>query len=72
MMTNCTDERSFSELKLTKNELRRLVMQERLSIEADVLESLDFDDTSVHETFLRESKNSNVCNKNVVTKSQSM
>jgi len=50
MVTNCTGERSFSKLKLIKNELRSRMMQERLnclsvmSIESDVLESLNFDD----------------------------
>lgn len=50
MVANCTGERSFSKLKLIKNELRSCILQERLnclsvmSIESDVLESLDFTD----------------------------
>ena len=50
MVTNCTGERSFSKLKLIKNELRSRMVQERLnclsvmSIESDILESLNFDD----------------------------
>ena len=50
MVTNFTGERSFSKLKLIKNELRSYMMQERLncfsvmSIESDVLESLNCND----------------------------
>ena len=50
MVTNSSGERSFSKLKFIKNELRSRMMQERLnclpamSIESDVLESLNFDD----------------------------
>ena len=50
MVTNCTGERSFSKLKLIKNELRSCMTQERLnsrsvmSIESEVLETLNFDD----------------------------
>jgi len=48
MVTNCTGERSFSKLKLIKNELRSCMTQKRLnslsvmSIESEVLETLDF------------------------------
>jgi hAT family C-terminal dimerisation region len=50
MVTNCTAERSFSKLKLIKNDLRSRMNQERLnclslmSIESNVLESIDFSD----------------------------
>ncbi|XP_071033099.1 zinc finger MYM-type protein 1-like [Parasteatoda tepidariorum] len=50
MITNCSSERSFSRLKLIKNELRNSMTQERLShlsimsIENDVLQKIDFDD----------------------------
>ena len=50
MVSNCTGERSFSKLKLIKNELRSTMLQERLnclslmSIESDVLLTIDFDD----------------------------
>lgn len=48
MVTNCTGERSFSKLKLIKNDLRSGMKQERLnylsvmSIESDILELIDF------------------------------
>ncbi|XP_065645536.1 zinc finger MYM-type protein 1-like [Hydra vulgaris] len=50
MVSNCTGERSFSKVKLIKNELRSTMLQERLnclslmSIESDVLLTIDFDD----------------------------
>lgn len=50
MVTNCSGERSFSKLKIIKNELRTRMLQERLSslslmsIESDVLKELDFDE----------------------------
>lgn len=50
MVSNCTGERSFSKLKLIKNEHRSTMLQERLnclslmSIESDVLLNIDFDD----------------------------
>lgn len=50
MVTNCSGERSFSKLKRIKNELRSTMLQERLtslslmSIESDVLKSIDFDE----------------------------
>lgn len=50
MITNCTGERSFSKLKRIKNGLRSTMLQERLnslslmSIENDILLSLDFED----------------------------
>jgi hypothetical protein len=49
MVTNCTGERSFSKLKLIKSELRIHITQDRLnclsvmSIECDVLETVNFD-----------------------------
>lgn len=50
MVTNCSGERSFSQLKRIKNELRTTMLQERLSnlsimcIEKDVLQKIDFRD----------------------------
>lgn len=50
MVTNCSGERSFSKLKRIKNELRSTMLQERLtslslmSIESDVLKSIDFEE----------------------------
>jgi hypothetical protein len=51
MVTNCTGERSFSKMKLIKNKLRTTMGQARLchltlmSMESDILKSLDFEDT---------------------------
>jgi len=48
MVTNCTGERSFSKLKLIKNDIRSGMTQDRLnylsvmSIESDILETIDF------------------------------
>ena len=48
MVTNCSGERSFSKLKLIENRLRTSMTQKRLvnlaimSIESDVMRSLDF------------------------------
>ncbi|KAI0218791.1 hypothetical protein LSAT2_029513, partial [Lamellibrachia satsuma] len=48
MVTNCTGERSFSRLKLTKNHLRSAMGQQRLNllslmcIESDILKNIDF------------------------------
>lgn len=48
MVTNCTGERSFSRLKLIKNQLRSTMGQQRLNwlslmcIESDVLKTIDF------------------------------
>ena len=50
MISNCRDERSFSRLKRIKNELHSTMGQDRLSmlslvsIENDILRSLDFND----------------------------
>ena len=50
MISNCTGGRSFSKLKLIKNELRSTMLQEKLnclfimSIESDALLNIDFDD----------------------------
>ncbi|XP_022160822.1 uncharacterized protein LOC111026937 [Myzus persicae] len=50
MITNCSGERSFSQLKRIKNELRTTMLQERLTnlsimcIESDLLQKLDFED----------------------------
>ncbi len=50
MVTNCTGERSFSKLKLIKNNLRSCMLQSRLnslslmSIESDVLQEIEFSD----------------------------
>ena len=50
MVTNCSGERSFSQLKRIKNELRTTMLQERLSnlsimsIESDILHNIDFND----------------------------
>ncbi|XP_031345831.1 zinc finger MYM-type protein 1-like [Photinus pyralis] len=50
MVTNCTGERSFSDLKIIKNRLRTSMTQERLnslaimSMEYDILRGLKFDD----------------------------
>lgn len=50
MVTNCSGERSFSQLKRIKNELRATMSQEKLSalsimcIESDKLRSISFDD----------------------------
>ena len=50
MVTNCSGERSFSQLKRIKNELEPSVAQERLGslslmcIECDILRELKFDD----------------------------
>jgi len=50
MVSNCSGERSFSKLKIIKNRLRRTLDQEKLnwlslmSIESDVLRSIDFRD----------------------------
>ncbi len=47
MVTNCTGERSFSKLKLIKNELRTSMVQQRLnwlsllSIESELLDQID-------------------------------
>ena len=48
MVTNCSDERSFSKLKLIENRLRTSMTQERLvnlaimSTESDILRDVDF------------------------------
>ena len=50
MVSNCSGERSFSKLKLIKNEHRTTMGQERLnwlslmSIESDILRQIDFTD----------------------------
>lgn len=50
MVTNCSGERPFSQLKRIKNELRTTMLQERLSnlsimcIESDILQKIDFKD----------------------------
>lgn len=50
MVTNCSGERSFSKLKRIKNELRSTMLQERLtslslmSIECDILNTIDFEE----------------------------
>ena len=50
MVSNCSGERSFSKLKIIKNRLRTTLDQEKLnwlslmSIESDVLRSIDFRD----------------------------
>ena len=50
MVTNCSDERSFSKLKYIKNRLRTTMTNERvthlslMSIEYDILRETDFDD----------------------------
>ena len=50
MVTNCSGERSFSNLKYTKNRLRMTVTNEGvthlslMSIEYDILRERDFDD----------------------------
>lgn len=50
MVTNCSGERSFSQLKRIKNELRTSMLQERLnnlsimSIESDILQETEFED----------------------------
>lgn len=50
MVTNCSGERSFSQLKRIKNELRTSMLQERLnnlsimSIECDILQETEFED----------------------------
>ena len=50
MVTNCSGERSFSQLKRIKNELRTTMSQEKLSafsimcIERTKLRSISFDD----------------------------
>jgi len=57
MSSNCSGERSFSKMKLIKNRLRTILSQERLcslsllSIEHDVLRTLDF--TSIIEDFAK-------------------
>ena len=50
MVSNASGERTFSKLKLIKNELRTCMLQERLkslslmSIESELLQKIDFDD----------------------------
>lgn len=50
MVTNCTTERSFSQLKRVKNPNRSVMLQERLdslcilTIQADILRSINFED----------------------------
>ena len=50
MVSNCSGERPFSKLKIIKNRLRTILSQEKLnclalmSIESDVLRSVDFRD----------------------------
>ncbi|KAL7296104.1 hypothetical protein TKK_0010652 [Trichogramma kaykai] len=50
MITNCSGERSFSTLKLIKNERRSTMTQSRLNslslmcIESDLLKEIDFND----------------------------
>jgi hypothetical protein len=50
MVSNCSGERAFSKLKIIKNRLRTTLSQEKLnwlslmSIESDVLRSIDFRD----------------------------
>ena len=50
IITNCSNERSFSKLKLVKNILRKAMTQQRLNnlailrSNSDVLRSLNFDD----------------------------
>ncbi|ESN94536.1 hypothetical protein HELRODRAFT_153349, partial [Helobdella robusta] len=50
MITNCSTERSFSQLKRIKNPCRSTMQQERLDslsllmIEADLLRKINFDD----------------------------
>ena len=50
MVTNACDERSFSKMKLIKNELRNSMAQSRLnhlslmSIEHEILQNINFDD----------------------------
>ena len=50
MVTNCTTERSFSQMKCIKNQNRTRMRQERLEslsllmIEADVLRQINFED----------------------------
>ena len=50
MVSNCSAERSFSKMKLIKNRLRTSMGNERLShlallsIEADILREINFDD----------------------------
>ena len=50
MVTNCSGERSFSELKYIKNRLRTTMTNERvtnislMSLEYDILRETDFDD----------------------------
>ena len=65
MVSNCSGERTFSRLKLIKNELRSTMAQKRMnvlslmSIESDILRKIDF--TCVVEDFaLRKSRKVNV------------
>ena len=50
MVTNCSEERSFSALKILKNDHRSTMLNERLNylsllyIESDLLDNIDFDD----------------------------
>lgn len=66
MVTNCSGERSFSKLKLIKNELRSTMLQERLtslslmSIECDILNTIDFED--VINDFAHLKSRINLCN----------
>ena len=61
MPTNCSGERSFSQLKRIKNELRTTMLQERLSslsllcIECDVMRKLKYHDI-VEEFALQKSR----------------
>ena len=61
MVTNCSGERSFSKLKLIKNRLRTTMKQDRLnhltlmSIEYDILRTINFDDL-IREFAMRKSR----------------
>ena len=50
MITNCSGERSFSTLKLVKNQHRSIMTQSRLNalsimnIESDLIEQIDFEE----------------------------